>query len=845
MRVSQRSGLFSGVAALACATVLLEIALSRIHGALFGQPHAFVTLALSLVGAGLGGALLYAAPSLVRPPALFARLAALSSLASGATLAAIILIAQRGPGSAPAPGSLPWLALVYAASTAPFALAGLALAAAIRHVAAEMPRLYLLDLVGGSLGALAAAAALRAGAPRAALAAAIFFAVAGVFFFLGSRREGEQRAPGGLVATFVLGSVVLLAGDVGAPWLRLAGLRRAAPDRTEIEAWSERSLITVDRPRAGTAAMRIDGVPVSPILDAKMTPPQQPEDIAYALHRDQGPVLVVGAGGGRDVRAALKAGQKDVVAVEGDRGVVELMRGKYAEFSGRLYDRPEVRLVLGDGRSFARRAPQLFRNIVVPSAGTAEAAATGALALSESRLATVEGMGDLLARLLPEGTLVVSRPEGDLERLLALTAAALRRAGAAEPNDHLFACSAAQRTALLVRRAPLARADIDALRRHCRKHKLAEAFAPDRPQTPTRARIVAAADARAAAPGATTDLTPPTDDRPFFSYAVPARRLPAVLGDWKALRAEHAGLFALSALLAVASVLFAIAGLLPRLAARAGRALRTGGAAAGAAPAPLGAVDGAASAPLGAAAGAAAAAAPAPLGAARAPRQGRALAFFAAIGAGFALLDLAVFRHALLMLDLPSHELPAALVILLVSAGLGGLLTARVAPGAAAGASARAAEALAAAAALAAVGLVPLARWSLGLGSFPRALLAVALLAAFGLLAGSLAPLGVKLVAALSPALLPLCWALGALAGAAAMALGALCAMNLGYSAVLLGAGLAYLIAAATVPPAAAGAATVHDPRDGARDDDAAAGAPPVGEAAGARPDMPEAAPIA
>ncbi|WP_438030889.1 hypothetical protein [Sorangium sp. So ce233] len=825
MRVCQRSGLFSGVAALACATVLLEIALTRIHGALFGQPHAFVTLALSLVGAGLGGALLYVAPSLVRPPALFARMAALSALASGATLAAIILLAQRGPASASAPGSLPWLALVYAACTVPFSLAGLALAAAIRHAAAEMPRLYLLDLVGGSLGGLAAAAALRAGAPRAALAAAIFFAVAGVFFFLGSRREGEQRAPGGLVATFVLGSVVLLAGDVGAPWLRLSGLRRTTPDRTELEAWSERSLITVDRPRAGAAMLRVDGVAASPILDAKATPPPQPEDIAYALHRDQGPALVVGAGGGRDVRAALKAGQKDVYAVESDRGVVELMRGKYAEFSGRLYDRPEVHLALGDARSFARRTPLLFRNIVIPSAESAEAAATGALALSESRLATVEGIGDFLARLLPEGTLVVSRPEGDLDRLLALTAAALRRAGAAEPKDHLFACSAAQRTALLARRTPLARADIDALRRHCRRHKLAEAFAPDRPQTPLRAQLAAAADARAAAPDATSDLTPPTDDRPFFSYAVPPRRLPAVLVDWKALRAEHTGLFALSALLAVASVLFAITALLPRLAARAGRALRRGAAAAPATDAAAPATD------------------------AAAPPRARALAFFAAIGAGFALVELAVFRHALLLLDLPSHELPAALVILLVSAGLGGLLTARVAPSAAAGASARVAEALAAAAALGAVGLVPLARWSLGLASFPRALLAVVLLAAFGLLAGSLVPLGVKLVAAASPALLPLCWALSALAGAAAMALGALCAMNLGYSALLLGAGLTYLLAAATVPPAAAGAAALGDAERerGWRDerDDAAAGAPPAGEAAGARPDVPEAAPIA
>ncbi|XXX82680.1 hypothetical protein WMF30_28395 [Sorangium sp. So ce134] len=837
MRVSQRSGLFSGVAALACATVLLEISLTRICAALFGEPHAFVALALPLLGAGAGGALLYLAPSLVRPPALFARMAALSSLASGATLAAIILLAHRGAAAAAAPGSLPWLALLYAACTVPFALAGLALAAAIRHVASEMPRLYLLDLVGGALGGLAAAAAIRAGAPRAALAAAIFFAVAGVFFYLGSRGQGEQRAHGGLVATFVLGGFVLLAGDLGAPWLRLAGLRRPAPDRTELEVWSERSLITVDKPRAGAAMMRIGSAAQSPIVDAKTPPQAQPEDMAYALHKDQGPALVVGAGGGRDVRAALKAGQKDVYAVEADRGVVEVMRGRYAAYSGNLFDKPEVRLVVGDGRSFARRTPLLFRNIVIPSPETAEASSTGALALVESRLHTIEGVGDFLARLAPEGTLVLSRADVDFDRLLSLAAAALRRAGAAEPKDHLFACSSAQRTALLARRAPLAREDVEALRRHCRRHKFSEAFAPDRPQTPIRELIVASAGGRA--PEAAVDLAPPTDDRPFFSYAVPARRLPAVLGHFGALRAEQTGLFALVALLAAGAGLFALAALLPALAARAGR-LRRGAAAPAPAPAPAPGLapdpgPGEAPAPLDPA--------PAPLDPAPAPPRARSLFFFAAIGAGFALVELAVFRHGLLLLDLPAHELPAVLVILLVSAGVGGLLTARVAPDAAPWTSARVAEALVVAAALAAAGLVPLARWSLGLAAFPRALLAVALLVPFGLLAGSLAPLGVKLVASVAPALLPWCWSLGALAGATAMALGALCAMILGYSALLLGASLAYLLAAATVPPAAAGATAAGDgePEPSGAEP---AGAQPARGGARAQPDVPEAAAV-
>ncbi|WP_437683660.1 hypothetical protein [Sorangium sp. So ce131] len=817
MRVSQRSGLFSGIAALACATVLLEIALSRIYAALLGEPYALLAVTLSLVGAGASGVLLYLAPSLARPPALLARMAAFSALASGAALAAIIVVAQRAPSAGSEPASLPSLALVYAASTAPFALSGLALAAAIRHVALEAPRLYLLDLAGGALGGLAAAAALRAaGAPRAALVAAIVFAAAGVLFYLGSRGGGgvdQRRAPGGLVATFALGSCVLLAGDLGAPWLKLTGFRRTPLEKVELEAWSERGLITVDRPRSGAAWLRRDGAAASQILEAKTAPSPQPEELGYALQRGEGPALVLGAGGGRDVRAALKAGQKEVYAVEADPGVVDVMRGPYAEFSGRLFDKPEVHLIVADPRSFVRRTPLLFRSIVVPAAETVAASTAGALALSETRLHTLEGVQDLLARLAPDGTLVMARPEADFDRLLSLAAAALRRAGVAEPKGHLFGCSAARFASLLATRAPLAQAEIDTLRRHCRKGKFAELFAPDRPSTPLRAQLVAGADARAAAPDAAADLTPPTDERPFFAYDVPARRLPALLGDLKALRAEHMGLFALLALLAVGSGLLALAVLAPLLAGR--------------------------RRPGGAAADPRAAAAPAP--------RARPLLFFAAIGAGFALLELAVIRHVVLLLDVPAHELLVALVILLVAAGVGGLLTARVAPRAADGAAATAALVLAAAAALAAAGLVPLVQWSYGAGSFTRAVLAVALLLPLGLLAGSLAPLGVKLVASASPALLPWCWGLCALAGAVATALGVLCAVLLGYSVQLLAAGVAYLLAAAAVPPpAAAGAAALGDD-EGApeRASAAAAAPPPEAPAAGAQPEVPEVAPIA
>ncbi len=112
---------FSGVAALACASVLLEISLARIYAALFGEIHAFLALSLSLVGAGVAARLLYVAR---RSPARRLRPHGDSSpRLRRAHLAAVILLAHREPRPSSRRGRSRGFALCYAASTVLFALA--------------------------------------------------------------------------------------------------------------------------------------------------------------------------------------------------------------------------------------------------------------------------------------------------------------------------------------------------------------------------------------------------------------------------------------------------------------------------------------------------------------------------------------------------------------------------------------------------------------------------------------------------------------------------------------------------------------------------------------------------
>jgi spermidine synthase len=780
MRFSQRRGLLGGLALLMCAAVLLAIVIRRLYVVVLGHPAALAADMLPLLGLALGGAFALLLPS--RPSRLVGGLAYLACVFSvGSTIAMIVLVQPRWGEAvaAPSPGRL---AALYASSLLPFIASGAAIARVARHASTDIGKLALASLAGASIGVLAAGVALLPGGPRAGLIASVIAGVAAIVLYSAARsphdvyaqdtsapEPGEDRPSGGVVATFALGAAVLLAGDVGAPWLKLPSLRWMRLERVELQAWSPRSLITTERAIGGIAGLQTDGTAREGILEAKKLPDPHPAEIAYALHKDgKGPVLVIGAGGGADIRRALKAGQTEIHASEAEPVVIaDVMRGKYRELTGDLYDRPEVRVTHADGRSFVRTSKTAYRAIILPLDDSTQPLSTGALALTESRVYTVEAFRDFLERLAPDGTLLVSRFDTDVDRLLSLAAAGLRSVGIASPKDHLFACSLDRTTSLLIKRSPFTKDDLTTLRSTCKRSRFQEVFAPDVQRSDLRRRLVALPSARDAAPGHPTDLSAPTDDRPFFFSTAPAHLVPKALASPLSLVKTNEGLFA-AVLSLAASLLVTLLLFFVPLATSPARVL---------------------------------------FAADRGARL-RALLFFATLGAATVLASIALARHAAIILGHPVHGEPIAVAMLLLSAGLGAVLSDPVHPSSLSLAAGRRAQLLTALLAVYAVA------YTIGAGIMLRSatpLPLVARLAAvaviqvpLGLLLGSLAPLGVRLVAAREPVLLPWCAGMWGASGAVAIVVAKLLAMHLGYSSLLIASGLAYLLAAAFVPPAVA-----------------------------------------
>lgn len=86
---------------------------------------------------------------------------------------------------------------------------------------------------------------------------------------------------------------------------------------------------------------------------------------------DSSRILIVGVGGGRQVRFARRLGIRDIVAIEIEPTVLEAVRSpRYLcdEFD-RVYEDPQVRLIRAEGRAFVESTSESFDLIYLPSVG--------------------------------------------------------------------------------------------------------------------------------------------------------------------------------------------------------------------------------------------------------------------------------------------------------------------------------------------------------------------------------------------------------------------------------------------------------------------------------------------
>jgi hypothetical protein len=792
MSRESRAGALAFLAA--CMTLFAQVAVHRIVSAKLLNNFAFLVLSLTMLGFAASGAWLSRNVERWRNPlgdvlAIGAALFALGLVAATAVLYPAPPVEDWG-GSTRTGFLLAFLScvpfgLLYAAA---FAGSGLVLGVLLSTPALSTRRLYALDLVGSAVGAFAVIPAVSTlGAERTAV-------VAGGVLLAGAVAFAPPSGRGTRICVGIAAAVVAFAALAPQSVFRLRypresflGRTQAGDPRYTLEhvAWDPVARIEVSRvppPVAETSPWPCLFGPDRVLLSRfRRVITQNNNAFTYAPAYDGDPrtleglektvyaaayqtslvrhprVVVVGVGGGIDVLTALHFDASSVAGIEVNAATLDVVRRVYRDYFRAWAEDPRVRLVLDDGRHYLASRQDAFDVVQLSGVDTVSGTPGAAHVFSESYLYTAEAFDLYLSRLAPGGVLNVMRPESvpprDMLRLLVTAIEALRRRGIGRPADHVMVIAdrSGSFAAVLVQLQPFTAEQVwrAATWTEGNPYLLLAAAPGHSPSAPNAYSAVlslpTARELRTVLDRYPWDVVPVTDDRPFFFRTSRWSHLWQQAGPDPGTPVMEVGLLALLGVCAVAAIAFVYVPL---------RALRR--------PAGVG--------------------------------VGRLTAFFGSIGLGYMAIEMALIQKFGLLLGHPNYALSVVLASLLLTTGLGSLLSNTIVRRL--GGSLRFVSYALAFVILGELLLVfPRLHTWVSLPGGLRVALATLLVAPFGCLLGTFFPTGLERLKRSSPDWVPWAWGVNGMASVVAPPLSVAVSMTAGISTLLLAALPVYLLA--------------------------------------------------
>ena len=633
------------------ATLLLELSLTRIFSVVFYYHLAFLAISIALFGLGAGGVFSYVVAGWKAP--LFIKLGRLSALNSFLVVLALVTIVSQDNNLTS------WnLAVIYFTTALPFFISGAIVSLAISETIDQVSRVYFYDLMGAAGGCVLLIGLLELfGGPNTVLCAAVLFASAAAIW---NSMAGSVKGR----AVCVTLALVLVAFISYNEHNHILDIRHAKEHTLKNEVWVKWN--TFSRIAVTHDPDPNDEHPDMIFIDADASTGIANFDFDKALSEhqrhdllEQGPALpyavrpgarslIIGPGGGWDVARAMASGSRDITGVEINPIIARtVMQEKFANMSLGLYKRPGVRIEVEDGRSFVRRSTEKYQVLQATLVDTWASTAAGAFALSENNLYTVDAVRDYLQHLTDDGLIAFTRwgfdPPRESLRLISLAIEALGQVGETEAWRHVIVGRSgsvqgwgAQDT-VLISRKPFPQADIDRASTMMKAAGMQAVYLPGVAVANPFYDLLHAANPEQYERNYVFDITPVTDNRPFFFYTVQPRDLWTFVQsasraseDYKINKAVPL-LFGLMAVSLVATLLVM---LLP--------------------PLVLGT---------------------------RLPRQRGVLGFllyFLFIGAGYILIEVGLIQKFVLFLGHPTYALTVVIFSMLISSGLGSFASRRV-----------------------------------------------------------------------------------------------------------------------------------------------------------------------
>ncbi len=767
---------YAGLFMVTLATLMYEILLTRIFSVTTWYHFAFFAVSVAMFGMTVGALIVYLSPNRFTQDRAIYHLSLdslLFAIATPLSFLAHMSLPFITDGSLIGFGSM---GLTYIVISIPFIFSGITVCIALTKFPSAVSKLYAADLAGAALGCILLVYVLNlTDAPTAILLVSFCASAASVLFISYLKPTNLRRMA--VVTSLLFASLTFAQGLFAFkdfPLLRIVWFKGEREERRPLyEKWNSFSYVRVfgdpnelDFPagpgfspnyprdqKVQQLYLDIDARALTVLTKFHGDPAELKflkYDIANLAHylRPNASVLVIGTGGGRDILSALAFDQKSVVGVEINNNIVEAVTKRFSDFTGHLERNPKVTFVNDEARSYVARQNNRFDIIQVSLIDTWAATAAGAFVLTENPLYTVEGWKTFLEHLSPRGILTFSRwhfrnRPGEVYRVTALARASLAAIGIENPRNHIMIVTKTWKPekpgepdgigTILVSTEPFSQTDISVSEKVLSQLGFTMILGPKMSSDPTLATIASDKDVKTLYAHFPLNITPPTDDSPFFFHMLRLKdAFKPELWEQGETSFNMKAVSILGVLLIVVLFLTSLCILVP-LAWTADKSTLSG------------------ACPL--------------------------LVFFGCIGLGYMLVEISQMQRLIIFLGHPTYGLSVVLFALLLSSGLGSYSTQSKGSGIS--------WLLILLCVLLVFGtLTPYVIRTFDGSTTPiRILLATAILFPIGFFMGMPFPIGMRIGAAKSPALTPWLWGINGAASVCASVLAVAIALSSSISA--------------------------------------------------------------
>lgn len=446
----QKVNYFIGIFLISLATLLLELSLTRVMSVSLWYHFGFLVISTALLGFGASGVVL-ASWRKLREQEDLGKILSILALSFGVVTVGCFWLLQQIPFN---PFSLMAekrqlyiMPLYYITISAPFFVSGLIISLLFTRISSRMSRLYAFDLIGAALGCLLIVWAMpRLGGSGSVVFAGALGSTAAIFF---SNKTSVR------VVTLALATGIGVLSFTASKYIPItitANKRPASPgEGPSYTKWNTFSFIELFEDTAqpaektfvidgGTAATGMTDLSggVNQYLEKNPSDTFFFSSVAY-LHLQHPSILNIGSGAGQEVLDGLHRDARKVTCIEINPIITDVVQNQMNDSWGGLFHRPDVELITGEGRSFINRSNQQFDAIVSAHTISNAAVASGALSLSENYVLTKEAFEQYDDHLTPNGTIFFTRPESQIPRLFATGREVLADHGVSDFANHFYA----------------------------------------------------------------------------------------------------------------------------------------------------------------------------------------------------------------------------------------------------------------------------------------------------------------------------------------------------------------------------------------------------------------------